>query len=248
MISKQTPVPHPDFKEGEVLLINKDIDWTSFDVVNFLKIFLKFEFGIKKIRIGHAGTLDPKATGLVIICTGKKTKSIESYQAQEKEYTGTFTLGSTTPSWDSETQPDLTFPTEHISEELISGATKQFTGDIFQIPPTYSALKIDGKRAYKYARDNKEVKMRQRQVRIFEFDITGIEMPLVYFRVRCSKGTYIRSLAFDFGKALGSGAYLSSLCRTAIGEYKLENALTISEFKQLYKKEPPVSDIEKTES
>jgi tRNA pseudouridine55 synthase len=248
MISKQTPVPAPDFKEGEVLLINKDIDWTSFDVVNFLKIFLKFEFGIKKIKIGHAGTLDPKATGLVIVCTGKKTKSIETYQAQEKEYTGTFTLGSTTPSWDSETQPDQTFPTEHISEALIREATKQFQGEIFQIPPTFSALKIDGKRAYKYARDNKEVKMHGRQVQVFDFDITKIEMPLVYFRVRCSKGTYIRSLAYDFGKALGSGAFLSSLCRTAIGEYKLENSLTISEFKQLYKKESPTSSTGITEN
>jgi tRNA pseudouridine55 synthase len=238
MISKKNPVPHPDFKEGEVLLINKDIDWTSFDVVNFLKIFLRFEFDIKKIKIGHAGTLDPKATGLVIVCTGKMTKSIESFQAQVKEYTGSFTLGSVTPSWDSETAPEQSFPIDHINDELILEAAKAFHGEIFQTPPTFSALKIDGKRAYKYARDNQEVKMRKRLIEIFDFEITAIELPLVYFKVRCSKGTYIRSLAYDFGKALGSGAFLSSLCRTAIGGFKLEDALSINDIKQLYKKKP----------
>ncbi|MBE0639134.1 MAG: tRNA pseudouridine(55) synthase TruB [Bacteroidales bacterium] len=242
MINKKSFIQHPDFKEGEVLLINKDLDWTSFDVVNSLKIYLKYEFGIKKIKIGHAGTLDPRATGLVIVCTGKQTKSIDTYQAREKEYTGSFRLGHTTPSWDGETEPDQQFSTEHISGEMIRQATKQFTGTILQTPPIFSALKVDGKRAYKFARSNQEVTMQQRQVEVFDFEITRIEMPLVFFRVRCSKGTYIRSLANDFGIALGSGAYLSSLHRTAIGEFRVEDALTISEFKQLYRQNSSVQE------
>lgn len=235
MINKNSLAPNPDFQEGEVILVNKDLDWTSFDVVNSLKVFLRFEFGLKKIKIGHAGTLDPKATGLVIVCTGKMTKAIDSFQAREKEYTGSFTLGFTTPSWDRETEPDHEFPTAHITSEMIHAATSRFTGEIMQAPPIFSALKIDGTRAYKLARKNHEVKMQQRQVEIFGFEITKIEMPLVFFRVRCSKGTYIRSLAFDFGNALGSGAYLSSLHRTAIGEFRVEDALTIAEFKETYR-------------
>lgn len=242
MINQKSFIQNPDFKEGEVLLINKDLNWTSFDVVNSLKIYLKYEFGIKKIKIGHAGTLDPRATGLVIVCTGKQTKSIDNYQAREKEYTGSFTLGSTTPSWDSETETDQQFPTEHITGEMIHEATRQFTGVILQTPPIFSALKVDGKRAYKFARNNQEVTMQQRQVEVFEFEITRIEMPLVFFRVRCSKGTYIRSLAHDFGKAVDSGAYLSSLHRTAIGEFRVEDALTISEFKQHYKQNSSVQE------
>jgi len=236
MINKNALSPNPGFDEGEVILINKDLDWTSFDVVNSLKVFLRFEFGLRKIKIGHAGTLDPKATGLVIVCTGKMTKSIDSYQAREKEYTGSFTLGLTTPSWDRETEPDREFPTAHITHEMIHEATGQFTGEIMQAPPVFSALKIDGTRAYKFARSNQEVTMKQRQVEIFDFEITKIEMPQVFFRVRCSKGTYIRSLAYDFGNALGSGAYLSSLHRTAIGEFRVEDALTIAEFKEIYRK------------
>ena len=237
MISKQSLIKNPEFIKGEVILFNKDIDWTSFDVVNSLKIFLKYEFGIKKIKVGHAGTLDPRATGLVIVCTGKKTKEIESYQAQEKEYTGTFYLGNTTPSFDTETEPDQEFKTGHLTDELIRETTKQFTGEILQIPPVFSALKIEGKRAYEYARKNEKVKMRERQVHIFSFDIEKIELPFVYFRVRCSKGTYIRSLANDFGKALNSGAYLNSLCRTAIGNYRIEDALTVAEFKEYFSKD-----------
>jgi tRNA pseudouridine55 synthase len=232
MIHNKSIPKNPDFAAGEVILINKEIDWTSFDIVNSLRVFLKYEYGHKKIKVGHAGTLDPLATGLVIICTGKKTKQIDNYQAQEKTYTGSFHLGQTTPSFDMETEPDQTFTTDHISEELIRETTKQFTGKIEQTPPVYSAVKIDGKKAYEYARKNKEVKMRVREVEIFDFEITKIEMPEVYFKVRCSKGTYIRSLANDFGKALNSGAYLSSLCRTAIGEYKNEDALSIEEFKE----------------
>ena len=233
MISRQSLTKNRDFINGEVILINKDLNWTSFDVVNSLRIFLKYEFGIKKIKVGHAGTLDPKATGLVIVCTGKKTKEIESYQSQEKEYTGTFYLGKTTPSYDTETGPDQEFPTKHITDELIRETTKHFTGEIIQIPPIFSALKIDGKKAYEYARKNQKVKMRERLIRIFSFDIEKIELPLVNFRVRCSKGTYIRSLANDFGKAMKSGAYLSALRRTAIGNYMVTDAITVAEFKGL---------------
>jgi tRNA pseudouridine55 synthase len=237
MISQKSIPKSPEFLNGEVILINKDIDWTSFDVVNSLKVFLKYEFGIKKIKVGHAGTLDPKATGLVIVCSGKKTKEIDSYQAQEKEYAGAFYLGKTTPSFDSETEPDQEFPVDHITAPLILETARKFTGEIIQIPPVYSALKIDGRKAYEYARKNEKVKMRERLVHIYAFDIEKIELPLVYFRVKCSKGTYIRSLANDFGKALNSGAYLDSLCRTAIGDYKNEDALSIEEFKRYYKKD-----------
>jgi len=169
----------------------------------------------------------------VIVCTGKKTKEIENYQSQEKEYTGTFHLGKTTPSYDTETGPDQEFATEHITEDLIRETTKQFTGEIMQTPPVFSALKIDGKRAYEYARKNEKVKMRERLVHIYSFEIEKIELPLVHFRVRCSKGTYIRSLANDFGKAMKSGAYLSALRRTAIGDYKVADAITVAEFKGL---------------
>jgi tRNA pseudouridine55 synthase len=223
------------FELGKVFLINKPINWTSFDLVNSIKIFLKFNYGIKKIKIGHAGTLDPRATGLVIICTGKKTKEIDNYQAQEKEYTGTFRLGATTPSYDTETQPDAFFPTEHITTELIHETAKKFIGEIDQMPPVFSALKVDGKKAYVYARLNKPLEMRSRLITINEFEITRFALPDVDFRVKCSKGTYIRSLAYDFGKALGSGAYLYTLCRTSIGDYKLADAMTIEEFKELYK-------------
>lgn len=235
MISKTLLPSHPDYAAGEVVLINKEINWTSFDVVNSIKIFLKYEFELKKIKIGHAGTLDPKATGLMIVCTGKQTKSIDTYQSFEKEYTGTFTLGLSTPSWDTETLPDQTFPTGHITKEMIMNVARQFTGTILQRPPSFSAIWVDGKRAYKIARKNSEFRMEPRQVEVTSFEITAVEMPLVHFRIRCSKGTYIRSLASDFGKALDSGAYLSALCRTAIGDFRLEDALTISEFKENYK-------------
>ncbi|MFP4469847.1 MAG: tRNA pseudouridine(55) synthase TruB [Bacteroidales bacterium] len=237
MISKISLPEHPDFNNGEVLLIDKAPDWTSFDVVKSLKLFLKFNFGIKKIKIGHAGTLDPKATGLVIVCTGKKTKEIDSYQAREKEYTGTFRLGQTTPSYDTETQPDAEFPTGHIDEDLLKETTQKFLGEIFQVPPVFSAVKIEGRKAYEYARKSEAVKMRTRLVEIMEFEITDVQMPYVDFRVRCSKGTYIRSLAYDFGLALSSGAYLSALRRTAIGEFRVEDALDVQAFKKAYRSE-----------
>jgi tRNA pseudouridine55 synthase len=235
MISKKIFTDSPDFQAGEVLLINKTLNWTSFDVVNSLRSFIRYNFGLKKIKIGHAGTLDPLATGLVIVCTGKKTKEINTYQAQQKTYTGTFYIGQTTPSFDLETLPDKTYPTRHITPEYIYDAAKTFIGETEQTPPIFSAVKINGKKAYDYARNNEEVTMRKRKVTIYEFEITAINLPEVAFRVVCSKGTYIRSLANDFGQELGSGAYLSSLCRTAIGDYENADALTVEEFKNRYR-------------
>jgi tRNA pseudouridine55 synthase len=217
---------------GQVILINKPLTWTSFDVVKKLK------FALKVKKIGHAGTLDPLATGLLIICSGKKTKEIDSYQAQEKEYTGTLILGKTTPSIDLETEVNAEFPVEHITEQMVYDTTKKFLGEIEQVPPIFSAIKIDGKRAYKKARKGEteaDVEIKSRKVTISVFEITGIQFPEVSFRIVCSKGTYIRSLVRDFGLALQSGAYMSSLCRTRIGDFKLEDASTIEEFIHLQK-------------
>lgn len=214
-----------DFLEGQILLIDKPLTWTSFQAVNKLKYVLKRKYDLpKKFKIGHAGTLDPLATGLLIICTGKFTKRITEIQAQAKEYTGTFTLGATTPSYDMETEVDTTFPTEHISAELIQETTKQFIGEIDQKPPIFSAIKREGKRLYEHARAGEDVEISSRKTTIYVFEITRISLPEIDFRVVCSKGTYIRSLAFDFGKALHSGAYLSSLRRTKIGDYQVDNA------------------------
>lgn len=222
-----------DFLEGQVLLIDKPLGWSSFQAVNSLKWKIRKKFQLKKIKIGHAGTLDPLATGLLLICTGKATKTINELQGQEKEYTGTITLGGTTPSYDLETEINENFPIDHITNELIHSTTSQFIGDIEQIPPVFSALKKDGKRLYEYAREGKEVEIKKRGVTITEFEITSIELPMVQFRVVCSKGTYIRSLAQDFGKALQSGAHLSSLKRTKIGDYNVNKAITPEEFGKL---------------
>tara|TARA_R110002074_G_scaffold4498_7_gene22205 strand:+ start:2193 stop:2888 length:696 start_codon:yes stop_codon:yes gene_type:complete len=222
-----------DFLEGQVLLIDKPLGWSSFQAVNSLKWKIRKKFQLKKIKIGHAGTLDPLATGLLLICTGKATKTINELQGQEKEYTGTITLGGTTPSYDLETEINENFPIDHITNELIHSTTSQFIGDIEQIPPVFSALKKDGKRLYEYAREGKEVEIKKRGVTIKEFEITSIELPMVQFRVVCSKGTYIRSLAHDFGKALLSGAHLSSLKRTKIGDYNVNKAITPEEFGKL---------------
>ncbi len=219
-----------DYKEGQVILIDKPLEWTSFQAVNKVRWLIRKSFGIKKIKVGHAGTLDPLATGLLIICSGKFTKKIDTFQAQEKEYTGTFTLGATTPSYDLETEIDCTFDTSEITSEKIKEATKQFLGEIQQQPPVFSALKKDGKRLYEFARSGEEVEIPFRTVTISEFEITKIELPNVHFRVVCSKGTYIRSLANDFGKALSNGAHLSALRRTRIGEYSVENAVGIEAF------------------
>ncbi|MGB3605760.1 MAG: tRNA pseudouridine(55) synthase TruB [Psychroserpens sp.] len=219
-----------DFQAGQVLLIDKPLTWTSFQAVNKLRWEIKQAFKIKKIKVGHAGTLDPLATGLLIICTGKMTKQIDTFQGQDKEYTGTFVLGSTTPSYDLETEIDQTFPTEHISEALIHETTAQFIGDIEQFPPIFSALKKDGKRLYEYARAGEEVKINSRTVNVSQFEITKIADLNISFRIVCSKGTYIRSLAHDFGKALDSGAHLSVLRRTKIGEFDVANAVSPSDF------------------
>lgn len=219
-----------DFKNGQILLFDKPLEWTSFQVVNKVRWLIRKNCVIKKIKVGHAGTLDPLATGLLIICTGKFTKKIQELQGQEKEYTGTFTLGATTPSYDLETEIDNTFPTDHLSAEKLQQATEQFKGDIEQFPPVFSALKKDGKRLYEYARKGEEVKINSRTVNISSFELTNIELPEVDFKVSCSKGTYIRSLSHDFGKAVKSGAHLSALRRTKIGDFNVENAFTIDTF------------------
>ncbi|MGM1056089.1 MAG: tRNA pseudouridine(55) synthase TruB [Bacteroidota bacterium] len=227
------PITPEEFKEGQILLFDKPLGWTSFQVVNKVRWLIRKSCNIKKIKVGHAGTLDPLASGLLILCTGKFTKKIDEYQAQEKEYTGTFTLGATTPSYDMETEIDESFGIDHISEENIYGAALQFLGEIDQVPPVYSALKKEGKRLYEYARNGEEVIIPSRKVEIREFEITKIRFPEVDFRVICSKGTYIRSLANDFGKSLGTGAYLSSLRRTKIGGFIVEDSLDIASFENL---------------
>ena len=218
------------FKNGQVLLVDKPLEWTSFQVVNKLRWQIKQRFKLKKIKVGHAGTLDPLATGLLILCTGNETKNIDSYQAQIKEYTGIFTIGATTPSYDLETTIDKTFEISHITPNLIEETTKQFIGTIQQKPPIFSAIKHDGKRLYDLARKGETAEIKSREITIFEFEITKIEMPNLHFRAVCSKGTYIRSLAFDFGKALNSGAYLSALRRTKIGEFSVDNAFSVESF------------------
>ena len=227
MSTYKLSINNMDFEKGEVLLFDKPLKWTSFDLVRKVRGLIRIK------KVGHAGTLDPLATGLMIICTGKMTKQIDTFQAQIKEYTGTFKLGATTPCYDMEQPEDATFPTEHISEQMIREMVNQFTGVISQLPPPHSAVKVDGKRAYELARKGKEVVMKPREVTIEAFEITGINMPEVSFRIVCSKGTYIRSIAHDFGRALGSGAYLTSLCRTRIGEFRLENAMQLADFSAL---------------
>ena len=224
------------FLNGEIILIDKPIDWTSFQVVNKIRWLIRSTFGIKKIKVGHAGTLDPLASGLLILCTGKMTKSIEQFMGQEKEYTGTFTLGATTPSYDLETEIDNTFPTDHITEELLHNTLDQFVGTIDQYPPVFSALKKDGKRLYEFAREGIEVEIPTRKVNIRNFELTQKAIPKVDFKVICSKGTYIRSLANDYGKALNSGAHLSALRRTRIGEFNIEQAVSIEDFEKQIKK------------
>jgi len=222
-----------EFKEGQILLFDKPLGWTSFQLVNKVRWLIRKSCDIKKIKVGHAGTLDPLASGLLIICTGKFTKRIEEFQGQEKEYTGTFTLGGTTPSYDLETEIDQTFETSHISESAIHDITKEFLGEISQFPPVFSALKKDGKRLYEYARNGEDVEIPSRKITISTFEITNIEMPNVDFRVTCSKGTYIRSLAHDFGKSLDSGAHLSALRRTKIGTFNVDDSMDLDSFEKL---------------
>jgi tRNA pseudouridine55 synthase len=217
------------FEEGQVLLINKPLQWTSFDAVRKIRNLIKIK------KVGHAGTLDPLATGLLIICTGKFTKKINEYMAQEKEYTGTITLGATTPTYDLEKEPENFKPTANITNEQIEKAALQFTGEIMQVPPIHSAIKQKGKRVYELARQGIDVVMEPRRITIKKFEIVKIEMPVIHFKVVCSTGTYIRSLANDVGAVLGCGGHLSSLCRTRIGGFKLEDAMTVEAFEEKIK-------------
>ncbi len=215
------------FQDGYIQLVDKPYTWTSFQLVNKLKYVLKNDYGLKKIKIGHAGTLDPLATGLLIVCIGKATKQIESLQSGEKEYTGTFVLGATTPCFDKEKPVDATYPTDHITEELLRETAKKFTGDTEQVPPVFSAVKVNGRRAYDFARNAEEVEIKAKKIHISCFELTRIELPEVDFRIVCSKGTYIRAIARDFGFALGSGAHLSALRRERIGDFSVSDALQV---------------------
>jgi len=221
-----------DFKNGEMLLVNKPYQWTSFDVVN------KIRYAIRMQKIGHAGTLDPLATGLLILCTGKLTKQLESLQGMEKEYTGTMMLGKTTPSYDSETEVDTETETSHLTEAQVQAATAPFIGEIDQLPPMFSAVKVEGERLYKKARRGESIELKARKVNISVFELTAIQLPEVHFRVVCAKGTYIRSLVHDFGQALGVGAYMTALCRTRIGEHRLEDAWQIDDLVAQIKENP----------
>lgn len=220
------PLVQEAFLEGKVILINKPVQWTSFDIVRKLRGMLQIK------KIGHAGTLDPLASGLLIICTGKFTKRINEYMAREKEYTGTFTLGAVTPTYDLESEPEQQRDYAYVTKDLLQNAAKKFRGEIDQFPPIYSAIKKDGVALYKLARRGEEVELEPRKVTIHDFEITAVDLPVVDFRVVCSTGTYIRSLAQDFGKEIGCGAYLSGLCRTRIGEFNLKDAVTLDEFEQ----------------
>lgn len=219
-----------DFLAGEVLLFDKDLDWTSFDLVQRVRNTLCRKMGIKKMKVGHAGTLDPLATGLMILCTGKSTKQIESFQAREKEYTATLKLGATTPSFDMETEEDATFETAHLTKELIEEALKKFEGEIDQVPPVFSAVKVKGKRAFDYARNGEEVKLQAKKIVIDRIELESWDSSFIKIRVNCSKGTYIRALARDIGETLKCGAYLTELRRTRIGEFKVEDAFKVDYF------------------
>ena len=235
------------FLSGQVILIDKPLNWSSFQVVNKVRWLIKKNIGVKKIKVGHAGTLDPLATGLLILCCGKMTKEIERFQGQEKTYSGTFQLGATTPSYDLETQIDQTYPTDHVNPALIEATKAQFMGEIDQHPPVFSALKKEGKRLYEYARKGEKIDIPSRKVHISSFSIETKALPLLSFKVSCSKGTYIRSLAHDFGQALESGAHLSSLCRERIGDFHLKNAMSIKTFEaeinKAFQDRNPSSDL-----
>ena len=219
-----------NFKEGQLILIDKEPNWTSFDVVNKIRSSIKKKLNIKKIKVGHAGTLDPLATGLLIICCGKMTKSIDEFSLMNKTYTGKFIIGSTTPSYDLETKPNVHYPVDHIDEKLIFKTTKKFIGKISQKPPMFSAVKKDGVRLYKLARKGQKIKRDKRDIVIDEFKITSVELPEISFSITCSKGTYIRSIAHDFGKELNSGAHLTELRRTKIGHYSVDDSVKVMDF------------------
>lgn len=221
-----------DYKKGELLYLDKPLGWTSFKLVGRVRWALCKHLGIKKLKVGHTGTLDPLATGVMVLCTGGATKLVESLQADEKEYEAELFLGATTPSFDREHEIDAYYPTEHITEELVRKTLKSFEGDIMQLPPAFSAVKISGRRAYDYAREGAEVKIDAKPVTISSIELLGFEPPLVRIRVACSKGTYIRSLARDLGEALGSGAHLTALRRTRIGSVTLDRCMSFAQFKQ----------------
>ena len=222
-----------DFLNGQLILIDKPLEWSSFQAVNAVKWAIRKRYQLKKIKVGHAGTLDPLASGLLLICAGKFTKRIHEFQGMPKEYEGTITLGSSTPSYDLETEVDNVYPINHITHELIHKTKALFLGKIAQKPPVFSALKKDGKRMYEYAREGKELEIKARFVEILEFEILDINLPELRFRIKCSKGTYIRAIAHDFGKALNSGGHLSSLRRTKIGDYNVNKAVTPADFKEM---------------
>ena len=226
-----------NFIEGEVLLIDKPLEWTSFDVVNLIRSFLRKMYNLKKLKVGHAGTLDPLATGLLIICTGKMTKRIDEYQGMDKVYVGQLKLGATTPSFDKETEEDSHFNIDTITVADLNKATEKFLGEIDQVPPIYSAIKIDGKRAYEHARKQEKKEIKSRKVVVHDFKLLNIDLPLVDFYVKSSKGTYIRSLVRDLGEELNNGAYLTALRRTQIGEYNVKNGWSLDSFKEAVLKE-----------
>ena len=230
MHKKLSNLSKEDFESGVVLLINKEINWTSFDVVKKIKNLLKEKFSFKKIKVGHAGTLDPLATGLLVVCTGKSTKMISEIQNQKKEYTGELTMGATTPSYDLETEIDNRYDISNISESDIFSKTKLFIGEVFQKPPIFSAIKVKGERLYEKARRGEKINIKKRKITIYNFKLTEILLPKIHFIIECSKGTYIRSIAHDFGKSLNNGAHLSKLVRTKIGEFDLKDAKSIIEF------------------
>lgn len=231
-----------DFKKGEMLLIDKPYEWTSFDVVNNIRGFLRKVYGWKKLKVGHAGTLDPLATGLLIICTGRYTKKIDEYQGMDKVYVGSMHFGATTSSFDKETEIDKEFDISDVDIESLSDTAKKFEGEIKQIPPQYSAIKVDGKRAFNYARNNEEIKLKSRDVRINYFNIINTDLPNIDFAISCSKGTYIRSLVRDFGEELGKGAFLTGLRRTQIGEFNVNKAHSIDAFKKTVLQQNPDFD------
>ncbi|MBO4736030.1 MAG: tRNA pseudouridine(55) synthase TruB [Paludibacteraceae bacterium] len=229
-----------DLAEGQVFRFNKPLHWSSFNLVSKVRTMIRYASGLKKIKIGHAGTLDPLATGVLIVCTGKKTKEIDNFQYQTKEYVAELALGATTPSFDLETEVDATYPTEHITRELVEETLKKFLGEIQQVPPAFSAVKINGKRAYEYARKGQEVEIKPKTLVIDEIELMEYFQTAIKIRVVCSKGTYIRGLARDIGEALKSGAHLTSLVRTRIGETKLEDCLTIEQFQSLLDNDPTI--------
>ena len=238
MSAEDNPLPRYDFLAGAILLADKPQGWTSFDVVNKIRYKLKHRLGVKNIKVGHAGTLDPMATGLLIICTGKFTKKLAEFQNLPKEYTGTLRLGASTPSYVAESEVEENFPDSHITPELLEAARRRFLGEIEQVPPMFSAIKVDGQPLYKKARKGEVVEIAPRPVMIYDFDLTRIEIPEVDFRVRCSKGTYIRSLAHDLGKAVHSGAYLTSLRRTRVGQFRIEDAWSLGNLVEFLESTP----------